>query len=342
MGLFKVAESTSAYAKIGILGFAGSGKTYTASQFAIGLQRASGGTKPVDFIDTETGSDWVVPSFKEAGVPLRTAKTRAFTDLLEAVDESEKTASVLIIDSISHFWKEFLETYCREKAAKKNRATYDLSFPDWAFLKTEWSRFTDRFINSSLHIIMCGRAGYEYDFVTDDNGKKQLEKTDIKMKAENELGYEPSLLILMTREMDMKTQRQWRTAQIIKDRSTKIDGKEFINPTFNDIKPFVDFLNLGGTQMGVDTSRNSSAIIPHDERDRTKQQVEIALGEIKGILMKHFPGSTADEKKKKGDLVLKHFNVYGWEAVEARPLTDLRNGLDSLSLELEGKKYYGE
>jgi len=36
----------------------------------------------------------------------------------------------------------------------------------------------------------------------EESGKKNLEKTGIKMKAKGELGYEPSLLVLMEREMD--------------------------------------------------------------------------------------------------------------------------------------------
>ena len=37
MALFRKAEVTSAYLKMGIMGFAGSGKTYTATQTAIRL-----------------------------------------------------------------------------------------------------------------------------------------------------------------------------------------------------------------------------------------------------------------------------------------------------------------
>jgi hypothetical protein len=48
-------------------------------------------------------------------------------------------------------------------------------------------------------VIICGRAGYEYDYFEDDEGKKQLEKTGIKMKAETEMGFEPSLLVFRFR-----------------------------------------------------------------------------------------------------------------------------------------------
>src|SRR5690348_16740243 len=110
--LFRPAESTSAFLKMGLLGFAGAGKTKTGSNTAIGIvkyARERGieyANKPVFFLDTETGSDWVRKDFEAAGVPLFTAKTRAFSDLLKAVSEAEQNGSLLLIDSISHFWKE--------------------------------------------------------------------------------------------------------------------------------------------------------------------------------------------------------------------------------------------
>ncbi len=111
MSFFKKAEKTNAFLKMGMMGFQGSGKTYTGTQVAIGLvklMRASGlnGTKPIAFIDTEKGSDWVIPHVEGAGLELVTAKTRAFSDLVQATADAEKNASVLIVDSVTHFWTE--------------------------------------------------------------------------------------------------------------------------------------------------------------------------------------------------------------------------------------------
>src|SRR5439155_21590247 len=57
------------------------------------------------------------------------------------------------------------------------------------------------------------------DAAQDDAGKKQLEKTDITMKAESEMGYDPSLLVLMERETDMETMHVSHVATRLKDRS---------------------------------------------------------------------------------------------------------------------------
>jgi AAA domain len=336
--LFHKSESTSAYLKMGLLGFAGSGKTYTGTMTAIGLVeymrelKLPLGNQPIFFLDTETGSDWVRPQIEEAGIELFQAKTRAFTDLLAAVKEAESSASVLLIDSITHYWKEICDSYM--KARKRTR----LQFEDWAFLKGEWAKFTDLYINSSLHIVLAGRAGYEFDYMTDEEtGKKTLEKTGIKMKAENEMGYEPSLLVLMERQMNVAEKTIWRTGTVLKDRSTMLDGKEFVNPTFQSFLPHVQRLNLGGKQMGVDTSRTSEASIPSDKKDWNPVQRRIVVDEIQTLLTFHIPGQAAADKKRKIELLRQHFKASWTEIEEVMPLPDLRAGYDTLHQELEGK-----
>lgn len=345
MSLFKKAEVTSAFLKMGLMGFAGSGKTYTGTMTAIGLIEhmhklgVEGADKPIYFLDTETGSDWVKPMIEQAGIELFTAKTRAFTDLLAAGREAEKAAAVFMVDSITHFWAELCETYRKKKMADKRLQSYRLQFQDWAFLKSQWGRFTDWFINSPVHVIMCGRAGYEYDYFEDDDGKKQLEKTGIKMKAESEMGFEPSLLVLMERHMDMETKKAYRVATILKDRSTAIDGQEIRDPKFSHFMPHIASLNLGGRQLGVDTTRNSESVVPsEDRRDNKALQRKIVIDEIETLLVLHHPGQTAAEKKKKIEMLRKHFNDASWtEISEAMDLFSLRAGFNSLHEELEGK-----
>lgn len=344
MSLFQHATNTQAKLKAGLMGFAGDGKTFTATAIAIGLvelMRERGlpdGDKPVMFIDTETGSDWVKPRFDAAGIELLTAKTRAFTDLLQAVREAESGGSVLLIDSITHFWRELTETYAEKRGRRRG-----LEFQDWAYLKGEWGKFTDLFVNSNCHAILCGRAGYEYDFFQNDAGKKELQKTGVKMKAETETGYEPSILILMEKHRDFETGEVWREAHILKDRSTRLDGKSFKNPTFEDFRPHVDFLNLGGVQLGVDTSRDSAALVGSDGGKRDwkwrQEQREIALDEIAEVIGKHHGGQTQDAKRQRADILEKHAKTRSWERVKTFDLDTLFAVRDSLWLELEGSPY---
>jgi hypothetical protein len=50
------------------------------------------------------------------GIPVRTKKTRSFSDLVASVPIAGQFASVLLIDSATHLWKELCESYCRRKA----------------------------------------------------------------------------------------------------------------------------------------------------------------------------------------------------------------------------------
>lgn len=347
MALFKPAENTQAYLKAGFMGLAGSGKTFTATDIAIGLikhLKTAGiayAEKPVYFLDTETGSDYVKPTFDKAGIKLMQAKTRSFADLVPAVEEAEKYGSILLIDSISHFWTEFTESYAKKRNRKRG-----LEFQDWAYLKQEWRRFTDAYVNSSLHILMCGRMGYEYDFFQDDSGKKQLEKTGVKMKAETETGYEPSILICMEREMDgVDTKRQIRKAYVLKERFNIIDGCEFVNPSFKDFLPHIQLLNLGGKQLGVDLTRNSEGIIPEANSDRDwkhrEAQREIYLEKIQALMTEHSISARSDAGKTRViELLKKHFLTTSWREVEGYSLDKIKDGFNKLHIELNGAPYF--
>ena len=344
MSIFTPAENTSAFLKMGLFGEAGSGKTYTAADTAIGLilymrkLQIPQASKPALFLDTETGVDWIAPKFKDANIQLEVAKSRAFAKLVQAVKDGEAQGSVLIVDSITHFWKELCDSYLQQKSERiKKRAR--LEFQDWAYLKGEWSKFTDLFVNSNIHIILCGRLGYDYNFTEDDEGHKQLEKTGVKMKAESEMGYEPSLLVQMVRrqKLDGKgVEATWREGTVVKDRSTLLDGQEFINPKFSNFLPHIERLNLGGKQLGVDTTAATHHDLGPTGRDNSSIQRKIVLGEIQDLLILHVPGQAAADKQRKVALVKKHFKA-GWvECEEVMPLSDLRVGYDGLHRELEG------
>lgn len=345
MALFKKAVTTSAYLKAGFLGFAGSGKTRTASDLAIGLalllQKRGLKCGGVYFLDTETGSDYIEHRVREAGLDFSTAKTRAFVDLFPAVKEAEDAQGILIIDSVTHFWREFCETYQR----RRNRTR--LEFQDWNYLKQEWGRFTDQFINSRCHIIICGRAGFEYDNEKDEDGKRELVKTGVKMKTEGEMGYEPSLLVFMERSEEIRTHKVSRVGHVLKDRFDVLDGQALCNPdtrgpTFEQWLPHIERLNLGGQQMGVDTSRTSDELILEDGSTRWKhlqQQKEIALDEVKEEIAKMIPGQGAADKKAKADALEQAFGTRSWAKVESMKLDQLKTGRDRIWQMSRGHAY---
>ena len=351
MSLFKPAGNEVAYLKAGFFGDAGAGKTHTATLAAIGLiklLRERGievGNRPAYMLDTETGSSWVKPLFDEAGIELRVAKTRAFADLVPAVREAEANGSILLIDSITHFWEELKAEFVKAKSERlsaryRKDIVADLEFQDWAMLKSTWAAFTDAYVNSSLHIAMCGRQGWEYENTVNDAGKRQIERSSVKMAAEKGLGYEPNLLVWMTRDFDLKTKETVRTATVIKDRSRLLDGREFTSPTFASFAPHVLAMNLGGNHNAVDLTRNSSAIIPQTDigpQDMRSVLRAICLDEIQALMVKHYPSTSAADKAAKADLLVKYFKTTSWVKVEKlMRLEDLQASYDAMHIALNG------
>lgn len=340
MGILKKAENQQAFLKAGILGFAGSGKTYTAAMLSIAIAKRIGDKKPVAICDSEGGSDFLIDRFRAEGVELYQSKSAAFVDLLAAGVESEKLCSVLIVDSISHFWRELCETY------QKQRKVSRLQFQHWADIKREWGRWTTFYLNSRIHIIVCGRAGFEYDYQPDEEGKKELIKVGTKMKVETEFGFEPSLLIEMERvAKGSKPGAGWiHRAHILKDRTDNINGmafdftkpaKKYKKADFEiTLKPFVpvlESLNIGAEQVTVDASRTSEGLFDSSTGESKFAQLskrkDTALDEIQGVLSYLWSGQDAVSKKTKLTVIEAVFNCFGWKAVEQMPVEELEQGL---------------
>ena len=329
MGMFRLATNQQAFLKAGFLGFQGSGKTYTAVDLAIGLHQYVKATKPVYFVDTETGSDWAIPRFKAAGIELRVAKTRAFVDLLECMKEAEREAGILIIDSVSHFWAELMEAF----RAKRNITR--IEFQHWMILKADWQKFSERFVNSQLHIIVCGRAGYEYNYEVDEEGKKELLKTGTKMKAEGEFGFEPSLLVEMERARDSAHVGATveHIGHVIKDRRMDgkgLDGMQFKNPCFKDFLPHIEALNLGGEHVGVDATRTSEEMFTAtgESYGVIQSRRRSLIEEIEGVLKVHYPGATKDENLSRLAIKRHALGTYSDEQIGKLDPEQLKLGLE--------------
>jgi hypothetical protein len=88
---------------------------------------------------------------------------------------------------------------CRSLRYCRPSTSFDSPQADANPIKTIWnSRWAGKFLNSPLHFVIAGRAGYESDIEeNEETHKKELTKTGIKMKTEGEFGFEPSLLIQM-------------------------------------------------------------------------------------------------------------------------------------------------
>ncbi|MFA5232108.1 MAG: AAA family ATPase [Candidatus Paceibacterota bacterium] len=329
--------NTKPYFKAAFEGFAGTGKTYTAALVAVGLHKRIKSKKPVVIFDTEKAAKFLKPVFAENGIEVLVRESKSLGDLRITMQKmrNEGISDILIIDSISHVWEGFLKAY-----AEKVRRT-SLQFQDWGIIKPTWkAEFSDPFVHDPYNIIMCGRAGYEYDFEkNEDTGKKELIKTGVKMKVEGETAYEPDMLVLMERFEEMEggsLKGVYRQAKIIKDRSTLLDGKTFENPTYADFAPSVEaMLNNPLPRDTVVMPESDTGLLFRTEEEKAdwRRERDKWLEELDGLLIRIAPGAVGRDKQLKLDLLDRVFGTTSMTAIgEFRP-EQIADGYKRLGLE---------
>lgn len=332
MSLFQEIQAPT-HLKAGIFGFAGSGKTYTSALIAIGLwqklNKLNGYNKPVCFVDSETGSSYIKKLFDNAKVPIQGIKTRAFVTLMAAMREAIAGDNILLIDSISHFWAEIMRAYL-----KKNNLTR-LRLRDFVPLKEEWSAFPTMYLNSPIHIVMAGRAGYDWGEENDDeeDGKKKLVKTGTKMKAEGDLGYEPTLLIEMEHvHADNSIGSTFiNRAFVIKDKFDILKGKSFDMPCFDDFAPHINMLAIGGIPPTIDVDTSSAdMMVSHHGMARRLKERDILVEELWEELPLRFNNRTDIGKQEGAKFLHETFGTLSKLGIESFSNERINEGLMKL------------
>lgn len=342
----KKLENEQGYLKAGFLGYQKSGKSYTATVLAIGVRKFFGLKGPIAFFDTESGSGYIAGMVREqTGTDLLGVRARSFADLMQFTkDCMEAKVSVAIVDSVTHPWRELTESYLQQVNAKRaERNLYPLQkleFQHWAAIKAIWQPWSDFYLNSPLHLIVCGRAGAIWEMEkNEESGRKELIQAGTKMKVEGEFGFEPSLLIEMEREQQPDGKggfKMLHTATVLGDRFNVIDGKSEVNPTFEFFKPHVEKLRPGAhAPVNVESRTQTGADLEgFGDWDREKRRRVILCEEIQGAIVSKYPGQSADDKKAKADLMGKIFNTRSWTRIETMDSQSLEDGLNRLRIEL--------
>lgn len=293
------------HVRAGFYGADGSGKTRTAGELAIGIHKLIKSDKGILFIDTESGSDFLVGRVQSEGIAVYQDKTRAFSEFLRDLDEAHKVADVVVVDSVTHFFRELTAAHLRSK----NKKLLDLS--DWGPIKAEWARFVERFLTLPLHIIICGRLGNVYEEYYDDEREKySTAKVGNRMAGDGETGYEPNI----TFEMSKKYRRKGGTfdlqATCTKDRFDEIMARVFTFKTgeapaavhaavMKAFGPHLARYDFGAEPSVVDVRSTSEAMLAPDgpSFSAVQRRRQIAVEEIEGLMGRYLPGQTAREKQ---------------------------------------------
>lgn len=358
MGLLKPAGSGQGHLKAGFLGFQKSGKSFTMTMLAIAVRDHFKLDGPIAYYDSESGSEYLADTVKQlTGKDLLVVRSRSFSDLVTVHQEAERDGvSVLIAESMTHVWRELCDAYLQqvnEGRAKRNlKPRYGLEFQDWNPIKFKWNNeWALPYLNSKLHVIIAGRAGFEYDYeINEETNKKELVKGGVKMKTEGEFGFEPSLLVEMERiTLAGEKTRFIRRATVTGDRFNVMDGdqhdfitlpsstkdklkkelaavRDFFMPHLARLTPGAHVTVDGSikTDLGIDTEGDA-------QWQREKRERTILCEEIQGELLRHWPGQTKEEKQAKLEAIEKAFGTRSWTRVESKiSIMDLRNGLKQL------------
>jgi hypothetical protein len=336
------------YLRCGLLGKAKSGKTRTAIEIAMGVREYFKLPGPIAAFDTEPGMGYVAPLvLRRTGQHLIVHESRALDDLIDmACEAAAGGVSVFVADSMTHVWREVCQAYMDQinegyQRKRWNKRIDKLEMQHYGPIKRKWSEWTDAFLNLPMHIVVCGRAGDEYAWEENDDGKKEIRAVGTKMKTEGEFAFEPSLLVDMRREQvpreDGPGFKIVRRAFVMGDRFDVLDGKQCDNPTFEFFRPHVELLRPDLHQP-LDTAPKTHFDVNvggDDEWMRERRARDILCEEIKGELTSAFPGQSADEKKAKGDLLLKCFGTRAWTKLERETSSGaLAGGLERLRVEL--------
>ena len=311
-------------------GFAGSGKTFTATQFIIGAYKEYGCKKPILLIDNEKGSRFLIPIFEKEGIKVYVKDTVKLADVLEAMKlQKEGEIDFLFIDTLTKVWYDYINDY---KSKIPNKKFMELM--DWGKILPSWQNdFSDPFVQAEGNIVFTGRAGNKYEKEEDTKNeqgtvtkKGAFVVSGAKMKLAGETPFETDLNIFMELVQDIKAGEliSHRTAQIWKDRSNLIDNQTFINPTYKDFQPVVKFL-IAVPKGDVMGSTDNTNLAPSENHEwyREKEQREIKVEEIKGLFDMYGFSATNEDKQLKATIKEKIFETTSQTAFEKIKSSDL-------------------
>ena len=223
--MFKKATKKQCKLRAGLMGVAGSGKTFSALRLATGL----GGK--IALIDTERKSaskyaDRFDFDVSEMDFP-------SIENMVKEIKNAENAGyNVLIIDSLTHAWQKLLE-----EVEKLTTSRFDgNSFRAWGVATPIQRQFIDVILKSNMHIITTMRAKTEYVMELNEKGKTAPKRVGLAAEQGKDIEYEFDLLLMIDRN---------HTAEVIKDRSGKFQDEYIEQITEETGKMLADWLEVG-------------------------------------------------------------------------------------------------
>ncbi len=180
---FVDAERTQLYLRCALFGPSGSGKTMTALRMAKGIAEKLG--VPFAVIDTEARS--ATKYADRFAFKVDNLEKKTIDHYLASMDEARKAGyKVLVIDSLSHGWRELTEEVDRITQSSNSKN----SLLSWGKVGPKQKRFIDAILNYPGHIIVTMRSKTEWVIGTGENGKIAAEKLGLAPEQGKGIEYE--------------------------------------------------------------------------------------------------------------------------------------------------------
>lgn len=321
--------NTKPYLKVGFQGPAGSGKSFTGFQVALITHKAIKSKKPIVLFDTEKAAKFLQPIADKEGVQVVVRESKTFADLIETMKRMRAGFSdVLVIDSISSVYEDFMEAYLRSNGKKF------MSIKDWGITKPAWRhQFSEPFVDDAYHIVMCGRVKDNYEMEEDDDGKKTMMKSGVKMRGDAETAYEPDLVIQMNRKEEMvgKKLNVYREAVVLKGRGQLLDGATIKNPQAKDFLPTIEAIIAKPMAASSVASKDTAEIFGNGAEQREYAiEKDRVLDEMSGMLIAAYPSTKDIDKQGKILIIKETFGAFSWATIQQLPLRELQAGFDKM------------
>jgi DNA-binding MarR family transcriptional regulator len=216
---FKKATKHQAYVRIGLVGPAGSGKTYTALRVAKGMA----GDGKIAVIDTERGSASLYSGERGIEFDVMELDSYGAERFIGGINDAVAAGyKVLIIDSLSHAWagKDGILEFV-DKAGKRNQGGGN--FGAWREATPRHNSLIDTILGAPIHIICTLRSKVEY-VVENINGRNQVRKVGLQPVQRDGMEYEFTLVGDVSQEHDLVITKT--RAAFLKDAVIREAGEE--------------------------------------------------------------------------------------------------------------------
>jgi len=208
---FTKATKAQAKLKLAIFGPSGAGKTFTALRLASGI----GGSIAV--IDTERGS--ASKYADRFGFDVLELEERDIKTYVEAISAAgEAGYAVLIIDSLTHAWKELLQEVDKLAKTKYRGNTWSA----WSDGTPRQNSLVDAILNYPGHVIATMRTKTEWVTETTSNGKTKPVRVGLAPEQGKGIEYEFDLLFEITID---------HICTVIKDRTGRFQDRIIEKPS---------------------------------------------------------------------------------------------------------------